>query len=775
MSMLPIESHLGQLSELIQQHPVTLLEASPGSGKTTLVPLHLMRTFKGKILVLEPRRMATRWAATRVAELAGEALGQSVGYMYRFENKTSLNTRLIFLTEGTFLQYLKANPELEGVDAVVLDEFHERHLTTDIAFGLLVELSRKLKSPPRLLIMSATLNEAPLLKHFPHLKKYLVTTPVYPLEIRYAPTDVEWQKRELERKVLWGIQEALQLTGDILVFLPGLGEIKRIEEVLTERLKDQGFLLLKLHGQESSPDHLLMKPQSERRIILASNVAESSVTIPGVSIVVDAGLQREAIFSAWSGLTELVTLPSSKASAIQRAGRAARTSAGICLRLYTETEFNQRAAFTTPEIHKTDLASVLLDLAFWKLSPSTFPWPEAPAPALLQRAQDLLLTLGAVKENVLTSIGDEMQSVPLPVRHARVWVEAKIHGTQAAFQETCHALASFLEKGAEVRRLAQRLMQRQSRSGSEEAWEKFFLVGFTDHIAKGRTQDVVTVTGETYRLSHEVKNIWDPKRNFWLVMDINPLHKSVTRLMPLEDEWIYERAQISNEQIFDENRQKMIRRETWKLGAITLKFVDHASTETASADVLTSKVREWLSNFKTSVEFIRWTLFQRHIFPVKSIDSFEWELFMEEFLLDDRLPTPEVEKDFLLRLHEELQLYFDASFQKKLNAIFPMHIQLHEKRKCEIHYELNQPPWIEAYIQDFFGMKAHPSLLNGKIPFTIHLWGPHGRAQQVTSDLMGFWDRHYPALKKELSRDYPRHFWPDDPKTATPMLRKPRP
>ena len=148
---------------------------------------------------------------------------------------------------------------------------------------------------------------------------------------------------------------------------------------------------------------------------------------------------------------------------------------------------------------------------------------------------------------------------------------------------------------------------------------------------------------------------------------------------------------------------------------------------------------------------------------------------MEEFLLDDRLPTPEVEKEFLQRLHEELQLYFDASFQKKLNTHFPISIQLHDKRKCEIHYELNQPPWIEAYIQDFFGMKAHPSLLNGKIPVTIHLWGPHGRAQQVTSDLMGFWERHYPALKKELSRDYPRHFWPDDPKTAPPMLRKPRP
>lgn len=775
MSMLPIEPHLAPLTQLIEQHQVTLLEASPGSGKTTLVPLHLMRTFKGKILVLEPRRMATRWAATRVAELAGEPLGQSVGYMYRFENKTSPNTRLIFLTEGTFLQYLKANPDLHDVDAVVLDEFHERHLNTDIAFGLLVELSRKLKSPPRLLIMSATLNEAPLLKHFPSLKKYLVTAPVYPLEIRWAPNDIEWQKRELDRKVLWGIQEALQLKGDILVFLPGLGEIKRIEEVLTERLKDQGYLLLKLHGQESSPDHLLMRPQVERRIILASNVAESSVTIPGVSIVVDAGLQREAIFSAWSSQTELVTLPSSKASAIQRAGRAARTSAGICLRLYTEAEYNQREAYTTPEIHKTDLAAVLLDLAFWKISPQDFPWPESPHPNLIKRAQELLSALDAVKENVLTTVGDEMQSVPLPVRHARVWVEAKLKGTREAFQETCQALASFLERGGEVRRLAQRLMQGQNASGSEKAWEKFFLVGFADHIAKGRTQDVVTVTGETYRLSHEVKNIWDPKRNFWLVLDINPLHKSVTRLMPLEDEWVYERAQISKEQIFDENRQKMIRRETWKLGAITLKSIDHASTETANADVLTSKAREWLASFKVSAEYIRWTLFGRHIFPDKSIDSFEWELFMEEFLLDDRLPTPAVEKEFLERLNQELQLYFDSSFQKKLNTLFPTHIQLHEKRKCEVHYELNQAPWIEAYIQDFFGMKIHPSLLNGKIPLTIHLWGPHGRAQQVTSDLMGFWERHYPTLKKELSRDYPRHFWPDDPKSAAPILRKPRP
>jgi len=775
LNALPIEASLANIVDQVASQEATLLQASPGSGKTTLVPLALMRHFSGKILVLEPRRIATRWAAQRVSDLVGESLGQSVGYMYRFEQKTSDATRLIFLTEGTFLRYLQSNPTLAGVDAVVLDEFHERHLATDLAFGLFRSLSRSWQKVPRLLIMSATLDEAPLKKHFPHLKKINIEAPVFPLEIKWAPREAEWGKRTLESKIMWGIQECWKSPGDMLVFLPGMGEIKRVEALLKERLGDFPARVLMLHGQESSPEHELMKPLPERKIILASNVAESSVTIPGVRIVIDAGLQREAVFSAWSGQTDLVTNPCSQASAIQRAGRAARTASGVCLRLYPEMDFNARSAFTTPELLKTDLAEVLMELAQWNITPEEFPWPDTPSDERVAYARELLASLNAVIDNKLTASGRAMRLVPLPVRAARVWVEGRDEGTAEAFRDLCRQLAHWLERGEQARKLEERL--RQSKAlGKESHAEKFWLAGFPDRIAKGRSVDVITVTGDTFKLSPEVKNVWDPRRPYWLALEVNGAQKHVTKLIPLESEWVHALATSAQETIFDEKRGKMVRRTHLRLGALTLETREEVLSEapTMERGSLEKAARQWLASFQQSTEHVRWELFQKTSFPDRLLASFEWELFLEEFLLEDFLPTPEHEREFLVRLRQELQLYLDASFQLRLHDICPTHYSLHEKRSCEIHYTLGQPPWIEAHIQDFFGRATHPALAQGKIPLTIHLWGPHGRALQVTGDLAGFWTRHYPALKKELMRDYPRHFWPDNPTTAAPILRLPR-
>jgi ATP-dependent helicase HrpB len=770
--MLPIESHLSAIVKSVTEHPVTLLEASPGSGKTTLVPLALMRHFAGKVLVLEPRKLATRLAAQRVASLIGQKSGEDVGHMYRFEQKVGPDTRLIFLTEGTFLAYLKSNPTLVGIDAVVLDEFHERHLTTDLAFGFL----HRLKKPPRLLIMSATLDEMPLRRHYPELKKITVTTPVFPLSFSYPPQEVDWLRRPLERKVMWGIQEGWKHPGDMLVFLPGLSEIKRVAEILRERLGEWPARVLILHGQEASDEKELMSVTEERKIILASNVAESSVTIPGVRIVIDAGLQRETEFSAWSGRTELVTNLCSKASAIQRAGRAARTASGVCIRLYPENDFEQRARFSTPEIFKTDLADVVLELASWHIPAAEFAWVDAPESKKIQHAQELLTKLAALTAGKITRTGSLMQEAGLPVRAARVWAAGIELASPAAFKQLCSDLAHWQERGAEAKKLADRLAARRV-SGSESRQELFWLTGFADAIAKGRSDDVVTVTGETYKLSPEARKVWDPRHPYWLVLDVQGQQKIVTRLLALDTALVFERAQEFKEQLFDEKRGKMIERTTLKLGALTLK-TEEIVIETQHAVTrgpLERAARVWLQNFQASTEGMRWELMQTQLFPDKSLQLFEWELFLEEFLLEDALPTAESERDFLQRLRQELQIYLDSSFQVTLKNTCPTHYELHAKRSCEIHYEAGKPPWIETHIQDFFGLKHHPALFNGKLPLTIHLWGPHGRALQVTADLFGFWERHYPNLRKELMRDYPRHFWPEEPRTAEPMLRIPRP
>lgn len=777
--MLPIETHLPEIIRQIQQNPAVLLEASPGSGKTTLVPLELLNTFPGIILVLEPRRLATKLAAERVASLLQEKVGQTVGYLYRFERQVGPATRLIFLTEGTFLRYLQSNPQLKGVDAVVLDEFHERHLATDMAWGLLLQLSRRWAAAPRLLIMSATLDEAPLRQFLPDLKKIVVTTPVFPLDIHYAPKDGEWAKRPLERKVLWGIQEGWNSPGDLLVFLPGLGEIKRVQETLLERLKQDEALVLILHGQESSPENLVMRPQRQRKIILASNVAESSLTIPGVRVVVDAGLQREAVYSPWTGISELITGPCSQASAIQRAGRAARTAAGVCLRLYTEADFSARSAFSQPEVLKTDLSAVCLELAQWQLTPEDFPWPSPPPLESWRRARQLLEKLQALEENSLSPIGREMVALPLPPRAARALVAAKTEGNAVALKEMTRLLSTWLERGDQARRLEERLRNVGSAQGKVAHVEKLLLSGFSDRVCRVRGEDAITASGETWRLGPEVKHHWDSRRPWGLVLDVNGIGRFITKLVALEEEWLIPLGSWESSTLFDQDRQKMVKRSALKLGTLTIQSKDEVLNDLSTIDnsqSMSQALKGWLQEFLDSPKYVRWQLMGQTFFPQRPLSEFEWDLFQEEFLLEVRLPIESTRQEFLARLNDELQLYLDPSFQRRLKECVPTHYQLHPKRNCEIIYENGKPPAIEAYIQDFYGRKVQPSIAEGRIPLTVRLCGPHKRPEQITGDLAGFWKNTYPSLSRELKRDYPRHYWPEDPTTAEPKLHtNPRP
>lgn len=771
--MLPIEAKLPEILSAIQQHQVVLIEATPGSGKTTQVPLALVKSLSGKILVLEPRRVATKWAAQYVASLMREKIAETIGYLFRFEQKTSDKTRLIYLTEGTFLRLLESNPELSGVDAVVLDEFHERHLATDLSFGLLHGLMNKWPKAPKLIIMSATLNEAGLKNYFPHLHKITVTAPVFPLTIEYAPKDADWQRREIEKKVLWAIQKAWGHPGDMLVFLPGLFEIKKVQSLLLERLGDFPARVLTLHSQDSSPEHELMAVTEEKKIILASNIAESSVTIPGVRIVIDSGLMREASYSALSLHVELETKECSQASAIQRAGRAARQGEGFCYRLYSEENFKRRAPFSTPEIHLVNLADVLLELKTWQLSPQNFALLDSPAEQKWVLAQEELTELKALEAGHITRLGKEIHQVPLPLRAARVWWEARERADQKTFEEICYTLSHWLEKGEEAKRLFQRIKAHQSR-GKLKAQDEIWLTGFKDRTVRVRSEDVITYRGDVFKLSPEVKKQWNPKHTFAVLLEISGTQKLVTRMISVEGSALLPYCERFEEVFYDNVRHHTIKRVSLKLGSITVEVSEQKTAEAAGASKLKAELLKWVEEFKQSGDYRRWQLICQHLLPDKNLHDFEWDLFLEEFLLDMKKPDPETHHDFLRRLNEELQLFVDPSFSITLRKSCHERFELHEKKSCPIHYELNQPPWIEAYIQDFYGTKTHPSLLGGKLPLTVHLWGPHGRALQVTGDLPGFWQRHYPQLKKELQREYPRHFWPEDPLTAAPLLRLPR-
>lgn len=436
MIALPIDALIPQLHAFLQSHPNLIIEATPGAGKTTRVPPALLApeiAGGDEVWVLEPRRLAARLSARRVAQELGEPLGETVGYQVRFEEISSPRTRLRFLTEGVLTRRLLRNPTLKGVAAVVLDEFHERHLQTDIALALLRHLQKSTRPDLKIIVMSATLEAAPL-------AGYLGNCPILRSEGRRFEVTINYQKeydtRSLAEQVVGAVRHALtlQATGDMLVFLPGAAEIKRAQSACSELATASNLLVLPLHGELSASEQdAVLRPVRQRKVILATNVAETSITIEGVTAVIDSGLARIAEHSPWSGLPALNVQRISQAAATQRAGRAGRTQAGSCWRLYTEMDFTARPAFEMPEIQRLDLASAALDLHAFKINDLTeLVWFEAPYAQAVEAAETLLQRLGAINQGgEITDLGKKMVQYPLHPRQSRLFLEAAQRGLPA--------------------------------------------------------------------------------------------------------------------------------------------------------------------------------------------------------------------------------------------------------------------------------------------------------------------------------------------------------
>lgn len=454
---LPIDLLLPEILCSLEAHPNLIIEASPGSGKTTRVPPALLNSaFRGnlgQILILEPRRLAAKYSAHRIATEMGSTVGGLVGYQFRFENLTSQKTRLKFVTEGMFMRLLMTNPRLDQVAAVILDEFHERHIHSDVALTYLMWLQKTYRPELRVILMSATLESAPLsrfLQNSPFFPNSLkipnslqlpnspavptspdvkdapilrLQTALHPVTIRYLPSPP--LASQLGKVVREAVIEALaETSGDLLVFLPGMAEMRRCEQLLSDLLQAQVFLL---HGELTREEQdRALKPGGDRKIILSTNVAETSLTIPGVTAVIDSGLHRMASYSWWSGIPSLKTRPISRASAIQRAGRAGRTGPGLCYRLYTKGDFDTRSGFEKPEIMRSDLSQTLLDLKALGVTISSFPWFESPSSQSLQASEDLLYRLGATeKDGNLTEMGRRMSRIAAHPRISRMLLEAQ--------------------------------------------------------------------------------------------------------------------------------------------------------------------------------------------------------------------------------------------------------------------------------------------------------------------------------------------------------------
>jgi len=833
---LPIDPILPELVRLVRAQGAVVLEAPPGAGKTTRVPTALLAGLdgKGEILVLEPRRLAARMAARRVADERGERLGETIGYQVRFEDVSSARTRIRFVTEGVLTRRLVGDPLLTGIDAVVLDEFHERHLHGDVALALVQRL-RKTKRPDlKVVVMSATLGVAPVAEY---LGAAMLKSEgrLFDVELEHLPAPDD---RPLALQVASAVRAALRASDDghVLVFLPGAAEIRKARDACTRVAEEYQAKLLPLHGDLSPAEQdRAVGPSRERKVILATNVAESSVTIEGVVAVVDSGLARIAEQASWSGLPTRKTAKVSRASATQRAGRAGRTRAGRCLRLYTLADFQTRPAYDSPEITRVDLAQTYLELAV--ADALDLDWFDAPPETSFRAAKLLLERLGALDaKGAVTTLGKRLAHLPLHPRQARVLVEAEARGVAedgavvaallgerdlrleqratfsggsrardaatepsdvlallALYREAegsgfsdsiLRALSLDMGKTRAVARAAERLTPRRARAGSltiaqiDEALQRAILAGYPDRVARrGKGRALALAFGGTAELS-EGSVVRDAP---WLVGVDAELErgKAVVRLASaIEPDWLIDVAPelIVEEDVvtWDAAAERVHERSRMTWGGLVLSESEGGANAAEVTRVLAKAASE-----------AGWRAFD----PNGTVDKWLSRVrFVSAHLPELVAPTDEDVTRALAGMCEGLRSFRElraASLMNavealvpppllsRLRALAPDRIQLPGSRNLEVHYEAGKAPWAESRLQDFFGMADTPRLVDGRVPLVVHLLAPNARAVQVTTDLAGFWTRHYPAVRKELARKYPRHSWPDDPRNAPPPPPRP--
>jgi ATP-dependent helicase HrpB len=765
-----VDEILLEIIDSLKRCPNLVIEAPPGAGKTTRVPPALLEIVRGDVIVLEPRRIAARLAARRVAWEMGEQVGQTAGYQVRFEEAIGPRTRLRFITEGVLTRRLLSDPELKGVAAVMLDEFHERHLDSDLALALLKRLQRT-RPDLRIIVMSATLDTAQVAEYLgcPILRS---EGRQFELSIRHLP----YSAKPLEAQVTDAVEQLIgeEPAGDVLVFLPGAAEIRRAMRQSQAVASRAGLLVLPLHGDlPLAEQDRAIAPAQQRKVILATNVAESSVTVEGITAVVDSGLARIATHSQWTGLPTLHVGRVSKASAKQRAGRAGRTGPGRVLRLYSVEDYQRRPEHDAPEITRSELSELCLFLRAMQIDPSEgIAWLDAPPAGAVQSAETLLERLGATGAMV-----NQLARYPLHPRLARILTAAMDRGVgedgciaaallgSGARSEKSDLLAAIdaaqdprtLQQIQQLRRIARPARQTQH---NDDALLMSVLAGFPDRVARRRTDSQVLLSAGS---SAEVAGP-APQYEFMVAVDAEdrkdkplPLIRMTARVEP---EWLIE---LFPDRVREQSGVEW-NRLTERVEAVSALLYDElviqesrsgAPDAEAAAELLAQKAletgidrfvdRDALDEFLARVEFA-------------GFGPPDLQLTLRDLCIELR-SFAEL-KSAAANIIPMLEQKIDA---RRLEEIAPARIRLPNGRQTKVHYEPGKPPWIASRLQDFFGMRETPRIGRERTPVVVHLLAPNQRAVQTTADLAGFWERLYPQVRRELMRRYPRHSWPERP------------
>ena len=830
---LPIDAVLDELAATLARHNAAVLVAPPGAGKTTRVPLALLDApwLAGrKIIVLEPRRIAARASAERMARSLGERAGETVGYRVRFGSKVSRATRIEVVTEGIFSRQILDDPELNDVAAVLFDEFHERSLDADLGLALARDAQTGLREDLRILVMSATLDGA-------RIANMLGGAPVIASEGRAFAVETRYLGRKadmpLERQMADAVAMALRADpGSVLAFLPGAAEIRRTQTLLGERIHDAAIEIVPLFGALDAAVQdraIAAAPQGRRKVVLATSIAETSLTIEGVRIVVDSGVARVPRYEPDIGLTRLETVRASRAAVDQRRGRAGRTEPGVCYRLWDEPQTASLAPYTQPEILSADLSALVLDLAQWGVSdPATLAFLDPPPAPALKEARSLLRELGALDgDGRITAEGNSLRGLALPPRLARMIVDSHRLGAG----ETAADIAAVLterglggdsvdldvrldqfrrdrsQRAGSARSLARRWASQAASSPSPQGGGErrnfarnrqddmaaaepttgvMLALAFPDRVARNRGQG-------SFVLANGRGAVVDPasalaRAPYVAVAELTGtaaqgriLLAAPIALADIEAHFA-DRIETADEVSFDRGAMALRARRRRTLQAMTLSEAPLALTPSAeTARVLADGL------LVAGIERLPWSKPARQwrdrVMFLRRAEGEAWPDLSDQALaarreawlvplLYDKISLKELSAG---DLSEALAALLPGQLRARLEREAPTHFEAPTGTLLAIDYEAEQGPTIAVRLQELFGLTTHPSIAKGAVPLVLELLSPAHRPVQVTRDLPGFWRGSYTAVRADLRGRYPRHPWPEDPASAMPTRRvKPR-
>ncbi len=839
MNPAPIDNALPGLVEAVLARPAVILHAPPGAGKTTRVPLALLDTvppIAGRIVMLEPRRIAAVSAARWMAHLLGEEVGRTVGYTIRFDRAVSAATRIEVVTEGILTRRLQADPGLEGTALVIFDEFHERSLHADLALALCLDVRKGLRPDLKLLVMSATLDTGPLAALLGGAPVVAAEGQSFPVEERYLGRGAG----ALGGRVASAVRTALRETnGDVLVFLPGAGEIRFCARELQESLDlhEERLSLHPLFGDLpfAEQERAIVPSPDRRKIVLATNIAETSLTIQGVRVVIDSGLTRMLRYDPATGMNRLVTVPVSRASAEQRKGRAGRLGPGACYRLYDSQEYRSLVPFSQPEIIVSDLAQTALELAAWGVTdPRALSWLDPPPAAAWESARGLLRGLGALDPaGFITPLGREMVRLPLHPRLSRLQLRSVELGRPRQGADLAALLTErdIFRRGAEqrpagdpdialrlealgraragkapavadppalraVERTANQLLRLlpeeggAGRGGAPDSamTARLLLAAFPDRVCKRRDepgQGFVHSQGRGVRISPESPLVNSP---FLIAVQADAGAGS--------EGYVHLAAAVTEDLVRSEcaGRISGIRRVEWdrkearivavreeRLDAIVLASRPFAPTDEEAAPLLCEAVRTTPGLVVFSREASQYRAREallRRAFPEESWPDLSDGRLLgrpEEWLLPWLGGLRSADDLRRLNVLPALKAALTREQQRQMDVRAPVAIEVPSGSRISLDYAAGDQPVLAVKLQELFGLADTPRVAGGRLPVLLHLLSPARRPVQVTQDLRNFWNAVYPEVKKDLKGRYPRHPWPDDPWNAAPTRRtKPR-